>query len=677
MDENKALELARSAFSVSTTFFDASIRPAIEADMRQFQGLHPAGSKYNADAYKGRSRLFRPKTRTAVRKNEAVAAEAFFSTHDVVNVKAIDDADETSKLASDILQPILQHRLQFSIPWFLTCIGAYQEAQTNGVCISYQNWEYNEKRGIDRPMSKLVPVENFRIDPATDWADPVESSPYLIELIPMYVQDVQSRMKQVDPKTNEPKWKTYAENEIHAAVTSYSDSTRLLREGKRTDSKEQSHVGPYSIAWVHRNIMRLDDEDWVFYTLGRELILSKPKPLAEVYAHGRPYAIGICALEAHKIYPAGPVRMTKDVQAEINEIANQRLDNVKLAMNKRYWVARNRQVDLRALTRNIPGGVTMMNDIEKDVKQIDTPDVTGSSYQEQDRLNLDFDDMSGSFSNSSVQSNRRLNETVGGMNIITTNANQIAGYQLRTFVETWVEKVANQIVRMEMAYETDPGKISLSPEGRAFMQMGGNLDELFKRGVYVKVNVGMGATNPQDQVQNFMSGMTAVRDLLQDNTLESRGLKAQEVMKEVFGKLGYSDGSRFFQQPDENVDPQVATLQNKITALQQALDAKHPPELVQAQINKITAEIDALNADTVDKKVKGIYSAIQAGQVIAAVPDVSPVADSVLQSAGFKPDAEGVDPNLPQPAQSVDPSVIVGDVKNKRTGVGFSQGGDT
>ncbi|MGL5005321.1 MAG: hypothetical protein ACRDAM_20545, partial [Casimicrobium sp.] len=49
----------------------------------------------------------------------------------------------------------------------------------------------------------------------------------------------------------------------------------------------------------------------------------------------------------------------------------------------------------------------------------------------------------------------------------------------------------------------------------------------------------------------------------------------------------------------------------------------------------------------------------------------------VLQSAGFKPDAEGVDPNLPHPAPSVDPNVIVEDVKNKRTGMGFSQGGDT
>ena len=71
------------------------------------------------------------------------------------------------------------------------------------------------------------------------------------------------------------------------------------------------------------------------------------------------------------------------MQAEINEVANQRIDNVKFAMNKRYWVRRNQQVDIRSITRNVPGSVTMMNDPEKDVKVQETNDVTSSAYQEQ------------------------------------------------------------------------------------------------------------------------------------------------------------------------------------------------------------------------------------------------------------------------------------------------------
>ena len=34
----------------------------------------------------------------------------------------------------------------------------------------------------------------------------------------------------------------------------------------------------------------------------------------------------------------------------------------------------------------------------------------------QDRINLDFDELAGNFSSASVSSNRKMNETVGGMN---------------------------------------------------------------------------------------------------------------------------------------------------------------------------------------------------------------------------------------------------------------------
>jgi hypothetical protein len=37
----------------------------------------------------------------------------------------------------------------------------------------------------------------MRFDPGANWMDPVNTSPYFIELIPMYVKDVQARMKNV------------------------------------------------------------------------------------------------------------------------------------------------------------------------------------------------------------------------------------------------------------------------------------------------------------------------------------------------------------------------------------------------------------------------------------------------------------------------------------------------
>jgi len=394
---DKFLTMARDAFTSSTTYFDSSIRTQIEAALRQFQGVHPTNSKYHSDAYKARSRLFRPKTRATIRKNEASAAEAFFATSDVVTVTPEDSDNPKNRASAQVKHALLNYRLKKSIPWFLTLIGAYQDAQTVGVCISHQYWRFDAKRKIDKPCIDLIPTENFRIHPgakwddpigssayvihmlpmmvmdvrkrmtnedpttgqprwktladsgidliptenfrihpASSWSDPINSSPYNIHMLPMLVMDVRKRMENPDPTTGQPRWTKLAEAQILAAQNSYSDSTRQTRERNRQDSTEQrSAINEFATVWVHRNIMEIDGVDMIWYTLGTMSTLSQPVPLESHYWHGRrPYVMGLCILETHKLYPDGIPGITKDTQAEINEVANQRIDNVKFAMNR-------------------------------------------------------------------------------------------------------------------------------------------------------------------------------------------------------------------------------------------------------------------------------------------------------------------------------------------------------
>jgi hypothetical protein len=678
------LALASEAFNSSTSYFDSSIRPAVESGLKQFQGVHPSGSKYHADAYRSRSRLYRPKTRTTIRKNEAVAAEAMFATADVVAISAEDDSNPEHQASAAVMHPLMQYRLDKSIPWFLTAMGAYQDAQTVGVCISHQYWEYNPQKKIDRPVIELLPVENLRVDPGCNWADPINSSPYVIELIPMYVKDVRARMAEINPKTLQPKWKSMSDTQILAAVRSASDSTRLTRERNRQDSKDSSNaITSFSIVWVHKNIMEIDGEDKVWFTLGTFGLLSEPAPLNTMYFHGRrPYTMGFAVLETHKAYPDGVTGITKDLASEINEVTNQRMDNVKFAMNKRYFAARGAQVDLRSITRNVPGSVTLMNDPEKDVVVHSTPDVTSSSYQEQDRLNLDFDDLAGSFSQGSVQSNRKLNETVGGMNLLSVNANQVSAYQLRTWVETWVEPTLRQLMLLLQYYETDEKILALAGTRAQLQRFGVDeiTDEILGQELSLRVNVGVGATNPQEQINNFTKAMGALREILADGTLEKYGLDVAEVIKELFGKLGYKDGSRFFSVEDE--DPRLTAAKSTIEQLQQALAAKVSPEMVAKQVAKIDAEIEAMavknrdvGASALEKTMRTFFASGQTAQMLASVPALAPLMDALAQAAGYVEPIPGggTDPNLPQlgaPAAGL----VQGPVSNKKTGIEFMPG---
>lgn len=660
VDQGRFLKIARDAWSSSTTYFDSNVRTDVEQDLRHWQSRHLTGSKYLATTYAGRSRLFVPKTRAAITKYEAQAAEAFFSNMDVVSVAPPDKDDPASVEAAAFYKALLNIRLTMpgrGVPWFLTCIGAYQEGHVVGTVVSKTYWSVKH----DRPAIDLVPIENFRFDPAADWRDPVGTSPYLIQVIPMYYKDVMERI-------TDGRWLPVSASELAKGVKRQGDTIRAQREGQRTDSQDVTYEhNDYNIVLVHENIAEVDGLDMVWYTLLDQTLLSAPVPLQQQYAHGRPFVVGMVNLESNRVYPSSTSRLARDVQREVNDLRNQRIDNVSFVLNKRYFAKRNKQIDIDSLRRNVAGSVTLMEDPAADVRVVETPDVTGSSYQEQDRLNLDFDDVVGAFSQSSVQSNRSLNETVGGLELITTNANQVSAYKLRTFTETWAEPVLRQLVEVERQYESDDRVIRMAAKAAGLPQV---TDYVWANEALLTVNVGMGATNPQEKAKVLLFGFNSIKSLLADGALEQRGLNAREVVKEIFAMLGYRDGGRFFTWSDD--DPVVAQLQTVIKDLQSQLAAKTPPELLAAQVDKLSAEVRRIEAQRVAEGVKAAYSAMQAGQVIASVPSVAPIADEVMRTAGWEPQA-GADPNFPRPA-APDPALIQGDVTDRRTGVSFAPG---
>jgi hypothetical protein len=597
--ENFWLRIAREAYSDSSDWVDSNLREQWEKSLSLFNSQHPPGSKYTTAAYEKRSRFFRPKTRTAVRNLQSAMAVAFFTNEDVVSVLPRNPNDLEQVAAASVSQSIMQYRLTNTIPWFQTMSAALQDAAVQGVCVSHQYWEYEEqeesyinvdsqnkpvmdeegnpvvstqKTSIkDKPVVELISPENLRIDPAAHWSDPIESSPYVIQLIPMYVQDVRQKME-------DGEWIDIPVGELLASGDDEDDNTtRLIRDEPREDRLDNDagyqEIDSYKIIWVHKNIIKKEGIDWCYFTASVDAMLTEPKPLQEMYPwlrNGeRPYVMGYTNVEAHRIYPSGTVELTQELQAAANDIWNQRFDNVRLAMNKRYHIRRDRNIDLDALFRSVPGGAVEMDDPDQDVRVIDTRDVTGSAYAEQDRINMDFDELQGNFSTSTVQGARTLNETVGGMSLMASNSGTVTEYVLRTFSETWVERVLKQLMRLEQYYETDAVILELAGDAAAQVneELQGSVDDLLKYEVLLKVNVGISATDPLRKVQNLISGIQMLGEL--PGFAES--LNVPEVVKEIFGQLGYKDGERFVNMGE---DPQIAELTSQLEQMQAYIEGE-------------------------------------------------------------------------------------------------------
>jgi hypothetical protein len=177
----------------------------------------------------------------------------------------------------------------------------------------------------------------------------------------------------------------------------------------------------------------------------------------------------------------------------------------------------------------------------------------------------------GNFSGGSVQTNRNLNETVGGMKMLNQAASIMTEYLLTTFRETWIEPVLRHLMLLEQAYESDETIIALAAKkARLFQRFGISQvsDAMLKKDLALSINVGMGATNPDDRLKKFLAATGAAYQMSMQSP---PGADVKEIVKEIYSFAGFRNGERFF---PSQVNPQVAQAMKIIQQLQAEVQGK-------------------------------------------------------------------------------------------------------
>jgi len=614
MEEGDWVTRARVAWISSTQWFDASIRQQVRRNLANFRSIHPEDSKYRLPSFRARSNTFRPKTRAAARRVEANVAIALFATSDLVTVSAWNQANPQAVQDARIKQKLLQYRLEADENWwFLTVIGATQDAFVTGVVISYQYWKFEqtpvetmnvyrtdyadgtdsqydvqtelEHRTVEnRPCCDVIPVERFRFDPGCDWRDPVSSSPFLIYECPTYVGEIklQARRGIADAlpidKLDNTQWWAIASNDY--------DSIRTMREGGRVDKyADRKAIPDNQTINVRRHVHRIDGRDWYWETLADIVMLRTPQPLTDVFPHlkegQRPFAMGMLVPEVHKVYPSSPTQLMESMQAEINDVSNLAMDTTKMATFGRFMVRRNATVDIATLKAGVPQSVIGVDDVQRDVAELRQRDVPPSVFQQVDRLQIDLDDLTGSMTQATASANKAVNsqdQTLGAMNMLDSHAGAVRELEVRMIVKTWAEKVLQQTHDMIATYESDEDVLT----DVAAME---NTDvnavlAALKARTRVRINVGFNSTSPEKRIGRLTLALGTMFKLFPDSM---QNANRAEIQKELFGAVGLDDGSRFFPSADKQ-DPQVAALKQQVQQLTAQLQNEQYKTQAQIQI---------------------------------------------------------------------------------------------
>jgi hypothetical protein len=278
------------------------------------------------------------------------------------------------------------------------------------------------------------------------------------------------------------------------------------------------------------------------------------------------------------------------------------MDNVQFVLNKRWFAKRGKNIDLASLVRNVPGGITLVDDPEADIKEVTWPDVTSSAYLEQDRIDSDFSDLVGNFNPMQVTAQRSGRESTNTMRMLQGPSNLLTEYMLKTYTETFIQPVLRHLVMLEQHYETDMVILALAGQkAEVFKKYGVNqmTDAVLDKELAVTVNVGMGATDPVVKMQRFVGWVEAFTKIC---VRPPPGVDLKEVWKEGCALSGYQDGNRFLM---DGQDPTVANLQKQIMQLQMALqkgpqasaEAKHEANEVKVLTTHETNQVKLAIAD--------------------------------------------------------------------------------
>lgn len=196
--------------------------------------------------------------------------------------------------------------------------------------------------------------------------------------------------------------------------------------------------GPIPRKWVEFDIDEGDDAEEL--VPGKLMVASNIALLAAevntAFDGDHPF-VKIPYIRTGETYDKGVCEMIGDDQDYANEIANQRLDNVNLILNKGIAIIETALVNPEADTKVRPGWILRfkqtMDDLKKSFAPIEFPDVTQSAYRETLEIERRVQETTGANrvtlgSSGLVQD---TNQTLGGMELLKQMFNErVAAYGL-------------------------------------------------------------------------------------------------------------------------------------------------------------------------------------------------------------------------------------------------------
>lgn len=516
----------------------------------------------NESNYPYRAKLFIPYSFTAVETTIPRVMEAIFSSEPIIAAKPQNEDDvENTKTHEQVLNYQIK-----KMDYFDTSIFLLKDACVIGNCFEKIAWrrENRKKRTIElerdgmgniiyetdeagnititdgKPTPKYKKVQKtiqtyndpyiwyvdpykILIDPKASPVDPISTAEAVILITESTIDKLKDLEKQGIYKNIRFVEDVKGSTKYEEGKTRYSDSD--IKSPQDISDKHSRRVLLYEY-WEDDRIIVLAEEKIV--------IRDEPNP----YDHMRkPFVMARTCPMGNQICGKGLMEMIGGLQNELNDVRNQRMDNLTLALNRMYIVAKDADIDLGedGIIPSTPGGVIQSN-YPGGIIPLEMPNITGQAFKESYDIVENIEETLGNY-NYSRGKESSSRETATGILSLQEVANIRFKMMIMILCRSLVGKAAALMADLNEQYITDDKVIRLT--GTTFEKI--PVDEIVGRYDYEPVGASLEGLSKYARLEQLLR----FRQVFSTNEL----FDLVKFDKELLDLLNFKNAGDYFKQP--------------------------------------------------------------------------------------------------------------------------------
>lgn len=305
-----------------------------------------------------------------------------------------------------------------------------------------------------------------------------------------------------------------------------------------------SYWGPYDQTYEKdgKSITKRAVPYWIIVVNRSVLVRSIPNP----YNHQHAPLCKITLFEDPNPswFGIGIGKIGKPCQERLNKIVNQRLDNVDLVLNKQgFYNGNDTLINVKKLQISKPGQWHKVTDTSTSIRWMDIPDVTTSSYKEEEIAKADFRESTGA-TMPLMPTGEGQHRTAMGINLLQSAAGARFKPVLRKMESDFIASLAQMFLSMLQQFMVLPEWIMVTSSNGAQKPIQVRPEDIQAKVQFIPTGVSE-TLNKEVQIGQLLR--------FKELTINDPTVNRVEINKRIAELMGFKDVQKLLSPPQASI----------------------------------------------------------------------------------------------------------------------------